>query len=51
MNGTTTSTITTSSCATSSSTVLETVGGNFGGVCTIDVSGNLFWNEIDAGNL
>ena len=26
----------------SSSTVLETVGGNFGGVCTIDVSGNLF---------
>ena len=22
--------------------VLETVGGNFGGVCTIDVSGNLF---------
>ncbi len=26
----------------SSALVMETVGGNFGGVCTIDVSGNLF---------
>jgi len=26
----------------SNSLVMETVGGNFGGVCTIDVSGNLF---------